>query len=76
MLNKADKLPITRQNGNYFVLIPSRFAPVALYTRISSGRLEEVAKIAELYNPRLREKHRAIGATPDAKHERSPKLQN
>ena len=76
MLNEADKLPITRQNGNYFVLIPSRFPPVALYTRISSGRHEEVAEIAELYNPRLREKHRAIGATSDAQYARSPRLQN
>lgn len=76
MPSEVDNLPIRRVEGYYYGLIPSRFPPVGLYTRIASGRHEEVSAIAELYNPRLREKKRVSGAAIGAISESAPRFQN
>ncbi len=76
MLNAVDDFPITRIEGTFFLLIPSRFPPVPLYRRIAAGRDGEVSDLAELFNPRVKEKQRLSSSLGMATDESSPRLQN
>lgn len=76
MPNAVDDLPIEKVQTNYFLLIPSRFPPVSLYKRIAAGRDEEISDIAELFNPRVKEKRRLTGNLSTTIAETSPRVQN
>jgi len=76
MPNAVDDLPITNVEGIFFLLIPSRFPPVPLYRRIAAGRDGEVSDLAEVFNPRVKEKQRLSGSLGAAIDETSPRLQN
>lgn len=76
MHNEVDNFPISVIDGTYYLLIPSRFPPVELYSRIASGRDEEISKLAELANPRVKEKQRLVGDANAVIDENSPRLQN
>lgn len=76
MLNAADEFAIKQVNDVFFLLIPSRFPPVPLYRRIASGHDDDVAAIAELHNPRLKEKQRVLGKLGGNAEEASPRFQN
>ena len=75
MLNAAADSPIVTLDQTFYVLIPSRFPPIALYERIANGNHDEIAAIETLTNPRLAEKQRLISHRPDL-DEKSPSLQN
>ena len=75
MLNAAADSPIVAVDQTFFVLIPSRFPPIAVYHRISNGNDDEIAAIESLTNPRLAEKRRLMTHRPDF-DEKSPSLQN
>lgn len=76
MHNAADDFRIREIDEVFFALIPSRFPPVPLYRRIAGGHDDEVAAIAELHNPRLKEKQHVLGHTGTAQSEASPRFQN
>ena len=76
MHNAADDFRIREIDEVFFALIPSRFPPVPLYRRIAGGHDDDVAAIAELHNPRLKEKQHVLGHTGTAQSEASPRFQN
>lgn len=76
MHNAVDKFRIKEIDDVFFVLIPSRFPPVPLYRRIAGGYDDDIAAVAELHNPRLKEKRRALGQADVAVNEASPRFQN
>lgn len=76
MHNAVDEFRIKEIDDVFFVLIPSRFPPVPLYRRIAAGYDDDIAAIAELYNPRLKEKQRVLGQADVAVNETSPRFQN
>ncbi|OJF90650.1 RES family NAD+ phosphorylase [Pararhizobium antarcticum] len=76
MHNVVDELRIKEIDDVFFVLIPSRFPPVPLYRRIAGGYDDDIAVIAELHNPRLKEKQRILGQADVAVNETSPRFQN
>lgn len=76
MHNAADDFCVREIDEVFFALIPSRFPPVPLYLRIAGGHDDEVAAIAELHNPRLKEKQHVLGQAGTAQIEASPRFQN
>lgn len=76
MRNAVDDFAVKEIDDVFFVLIPSRFPPVPLYRRIAGGHEDEIAAIAELYNPRLKEKQRLLGQSGVTTEETSPRFQN
>ncbi len=75
MRNAAVDSPIIDVNDKYYLLIPSRCPPIALFERISTDNHDEIANVESLTNPRLQEKHRLIRADPKL-DDKSPGLQN
>jgi len=75
MLSVEAEGPIIQFERKFFVLIPSRFPPIALFERIANGNNDAVATIESLTNPRLAEKRRLVEAR-NLVDERSPSLQN
>ena len=61
MHSEADDLHVEQIDDTFYLLIPSRFPPVPLFKRISGGNDDVTARVADLYNPRLREKKRLLG---------------
>jgi hypothetical protein len=76
MRNAADDFDVKDVNDLFYTLIPSRFPPVPLYQRIACGYDDDVAGVAELHNPRLREKQRLVGKGTATVDETSPLFQN
>ncbi|MDJ0627613.1 MAG: RES family NAD+ phosphorylase [Rhodobacter sp.] len=76
MHNVAGDCNVKDVGDIFFVLIPSRFPPVPLYRRIADGYDDDIAAVAELHNPRLREKQRVLGNAGIAVDETSPRFQN
>lgn len=76
MHNAADDFGVTQIDDVFYVLIPSRFPPVPLYQRIAGGHDDEVAAVAELHNPRVKEKQRLLGQWGVAVDDASPRFQN
>lgn len=76
MLNAADEFNVEEVNDVFYILIPSRFPPVPLYRRIAGGYDEEIAAVAELHNPRLKEKQRLLGQSSVNVDETSARFQN
>jgi len=76
MRNAVDDFDVREVDDVFFLLIPSRFPPVPLYRRIAGGHDDEIAAIAELHNPRLKEKQRILGYLGSPDQESSPRFQN
>lgn len=76
MLNAAAEFNVEEVNDVFYILIPSRFPPVPLYCRIAGGYDEEIAAVAELHNPRVKEKQRLLGHAGGNVDESSPRFQN
>lgn len=76
MHNAVDDFDVTQIDDVFYILIPSRFPPVPLYRRIASGRDDEVAAVAELHNPRVKEKQRLLGQGGLSVDDASPRFQN
>lgn len=76
MRNAADDFDVKEVNGLFYLLIPSRFPPVPLYRRIAGGHDDEVAAVAELHNPRVKEKQRLLGQDGVGVDNTSPRFQN
>lgn len=76
MLNAADEFNVEEVDDVFYILIPSRFPPVPLYRRIAGGYDEEIAVVAELHNPRVKEKQRLLGRAGVNVDETSPRFQN
>lgn len=76
MHNAAVDLDVEQVNDVYYILIPSRFPPVPLYRRIACGHDDDIATVAELHNPRVREKRRLLGQASVTVDETSPRFQN
>ena len=75
MRNAVADSPIIDVDDNFYLLIPSRFPPIALFERIANGDHESIAEIESLTNPRLQEKRRLMMARPEL-DEKTPSLQN
>lgn len=76
MHNAADEFDITEVGDVFYLLIPSRFPPVPLYRRIAGGHDGDIAAVAELHNPRLKERQRLLGQESVTADESSPRFQN
>lgn len=76
MRNAADEFNVEEVNDVFYILIPSRFPPVPLYRRIAGGYDDEIAAVAELHNPRVKEKQRLLGQAGVNVDETSPRFQN
>lgn len=76
MLNAADEFNVVEVDDVFYILIPSRFPPVPLYRRIAGGYDDEIAAVAELHNPRVKEKQRLLGQSVVNVDETSPRFQN
>jgi hypothetical protein len=76
MHSEADDLHVEQVDDTFYLLIPSRFPPVPLFKRISGGKDDVTARVADLYNPRLREKKRLLGSGRGEAGTTSPRLQN
>lgn len=76
MHNVVDDFDVTEIDDVFYLLIPSRFPPVPLYRRIAGGRDDEVAAVAELHNPRVKEKQRLLGQREVTVDDTSPRFQN
>lgn len=76
MHNAADNFDVKEINDVFYILIPSRFPPVPLYRRIAGGNDDDIAAVAELHNPRVKEKQRLLGQGGVAVDETSPRFQN
>lgn len=71
-----DDAHLVHWSGDCYRLIPSRFPPVNVYEGITaSDRMEELAVVENLTNPRLRS-HARIAPLIKAKAEADPRLQN
>jgi hypothetical protein len=53
-------LDVVTRDCKFFILIPSRFPPIALFKRIANDRDAEVSDIESQTNPRLRERERLL----------------
>lgn len=76
MHNAADDLDVKVVDDIFYLLIPSRFPPVSLFQLIADGKDDIVARIADLHNPRLREKQRLLGSHAGEAGTSSPRFQN
>ncbi|KRS12685.1 RES family NAD+ phosphorylase [Roseovarius indicus] len=76
MHNAADEFNVEEVNDVFYILIPSRFPPVPLYRRIAGGYDDEIAAVAELHNPRVKEKQRLVGRSGVDVDDTSPRFQN
>lgn len=76
MHNAADDFDVKQIDDVFYILIPSRFPPVPLYRRISAGNDDDIAAIAELHNPRVKEKQRLFGLGGGGVDDTSPRFQN
>lgn len=76
MRNAADNFDVKDVDDFFYILIPSRFPPVPLYRRIAAGHDDDIAAVAELHNPRVKEKQRLLGRGGVAQDEMSPRFQN
>ena len=76
MRNAADEFQVEQVDDVFYILIPSRFPPVPLYRRIAGGYDDEIAAVAELHNPRLKEKQRLLGQSSANVDDTSPRFQN
>lgn len=76
MHNAVDDFDVKEVDDFFYLLIPSRFPPVPLYRRIAGGKDDEIANLAELHNPRLKEKRRVLGPVGSVGDEASPRFQN
>lgn len=76
MRNAADEFNVEEVNDVFYILIPSRFPPVPLFRRIAGGYDDEIAAVAELHNPRVKEKQRLLGRSGVDEDDTSPRFQN
>lgn len=76
MHNAVDDFDLKEIDGIFYLLIPSRFPPVPLYLRIAGGHDDDIANVADLHNPRLKEKRRVLGQVGDDTRPTSPRFQN
>lgn len=76
MHNAVDDFDVKQIDDAFYLLIPSRFPPVPLYSRIAGGCDDVVAAVAELHNPRVKERQRLLGQAGINVDEASPRFQN
>lgn len=76
MPNAVNDLVVKKIDRVFYKLIPSRFPPVPLYRRIAGGHDDEIAAVAELPNPRLKEKQLLMAELGASGQEASPRFQN
>lgn len=76
MHNAVDDFDLREIDDVFYLLIPSRFPPVPLYQRIAGGHDDDIANVADLHNPRLKEKRRALRQAGGDISSASPRFQN
>jgi hypothetical protein len=75
MRSVADEVNILEIEQSFYILIPSRFPPVALFERIANDDGQAaIAAIESLTNPRLRERERVLKV--EDVETNNPQLQN